>query len=92
MILDTGELIINKKLNQIENILKKNLKYINHIHISQPYLKCAKNYKHLSKVFKSLKKSKYNNWVSIEMRSLKKNNYQKVKNSIKSLRKIVNLT
>mgnify|MGYP001182906053 FL=1 len=91
MILDTGELIINKELNQIENILKKYLKYINHIHISQPYLKSAKNFKHLSKVLKFLKKSKYNNWVSIEMRNQKKNNYQKVKNSIKSLRKIVNL-
>lgn len=91
MILDTGELIINNELKQIDKILIKFIKYINHVHISQPFLKDAKNFKHLVKVLKLLKKIKYNKWVSIEMRNQKNNNYKKVKNSVKNLREIVNL-
>ncbi len=88
IILDTGELILNKEVKDINKIIPKIRKYLNHVHISQPFLKDSKNYMHLIQVLRCLKKNNYNNWVSIEMRKQNKNNFNKVSKAIKNLKKI----
>ena len=66
---------------------KKVKSFINHVHISQPFLKPVDNEYLLKKLFKELKKIKYNGWVSIEMKKQDFNNYKKIFNSIKKVKK-----
>ena len=54
------------------NILKNNIKYINHIHISEPNLNKIENRKIHSELFKLLKELKYDKYVSIEMKKQEK--------------------
>ena len=87
IILDTGELVINKELKDLKKILEKIKKFINHVHISQPFLKPINNEYLLKNIFKELKKLKYAGWISIEMKKPDFNNYKKILNSIKKVKK-----
>tara|TARA_B100001123_G_C15303550_1_gene1021833 strand:+ start:15 stop:845 length:831 start_codon:yes stop_codon:yes gene_type:complete len=91
IILDTGELIINNEVKHVKKIINKVGKFLNHVHISQPYLKDSKNFNHLVNVLKNLKKSNYNNWISIEMREPEVDKFNKISKSIKNLKKISRL-
>ncbi len=62
---DLGTIIENKEsLSVIDN----NIKYINHIHISEPNLKIIKKREMHKKLFKILKNNDYKNIISIEMK------------------------
>ena len=62
--LDFGTVIYNQeKLNEIE----PNLKKINHVHISEPYLKLIKKSEKHKELFKILQKNNFDGFVSIEM-------------------------
>ena len=73
---DLGTVIYNE-----EDIMNYDAKYINHIHISEPYLKPIE----LKKVHRDLKewikKNKYDNYVSIEMGNC---------NDIETVKKLLN--
>ena len=71
MILDTGEIIVNKNISKIEKIIKKNINIINHVHLSEPYLKPLKNTRLISNVIKYLNDENYKKFISIEMRKNK---------------------
>ena len=83
IILDTGEILMNSENNEIDSIIKKRIDLINHVHISEPYLKLIKNKNFVKKLIFTLNKYNYQKWVSIEMRSHKKNNYNNIFKVIK---------
>ena len=85
--LDTGEILMNSETQNIEKIIKKCIKFINHVHISKPYLKPINNKKFFLKLINILKKYNYTKWVSIEMRNQDKNNFENVKKAIRLLKK-----
>lgn len=85
MILDTGEIIVNKNISKIKKIIKKNIKIINHVHLSEPYLKPLNNTKLILNVIKYLYNENYNKFISIEMRK-NKNNLFHIKKSILKLK------
>ncbi len=80
---DLGTVIYNE-----EDIMNYDAKYINHIHISEPYLKPIE----LKKVHRDLKewikKNKYDNYVSIEMGNC--NDIETVKNIIVEIKELFN--
>ena len=62
---DLGTVIYNEeKLSILEN----NLKWINHIHISEPYLEAIQNRSLHKELASILRKEKYANYISIEMK------------------------
>ena len=69
---DLGTVIENKESLEV---LKENISYINHIHISEPNLEVIKKRDLHIELFKILKDSNYNKSISIEM---KKTNAEKV--------------
>jgi len=81
--LDLGTMIYN---NEDINILINNMKYINHIHISEPYLEKIEQRELHSKLFKILSDSKYSKFVSIEMKNNK--NLEDVKDTINYIRRL----
>ena len=83
MVLDTGEILMNSETRDIQKIIKNNISFINHVHLSEPYLKPLKNKKFIKKLIFLLNKYKYKNWISIEMRSKERNNYSNVFKTIK---------
>ena len=85
--LDAGEILMNSETQNIEKIIKKCIKFINHVHISKPYLKPINNKKFFLKLINILKKYNYTKWVSIEMRNQDKNNFENVKKAIRLLKK-----
>jgi len=87
MILDTGEIIVNKNISKIKKIIKKNINIINHVHLSEPYLKPLKNTRLISNVIKYLNDENYKKFISIEMRK-NKNNLFHIKKSILKLKNI----
>tara|TARA_B100000963_G_C22604829_1_gene661968 strand:+ start:650 stop:1483 length:834 start_codon:yes stop_codon:yes gene_type:complete len=89
MVLDSGEILMNSESKNIKKILKNNINYINHVHLSEPYLKVPKNEKFIKKLIYLLNKYKYKNWVSIEMRSKEKNNFINVFKTIKLVKNII---
>ena len=81
--LDFGTIIENKE-NLYEII--KNIKYINHIHISEPYLVKILNRKEHKELAKAILKNGYNNYVSIEMKNT--GNIDDIKDSIRYVKEI----
>lgn len=69
IVLDTGELLVNKNFKDIKKIVQLTRKYIYHVHISQPSLKPINNNKMIISVLKELKKINYTRCVSIEMKN-----------------------
>ena len=62
--LDMGTMIENK---EGISILKGNVRYINHVHISEPYLKAIEKRGLHKELFKVLQEEDYSNYISIEM-------------------------
>ena len=81
--LDLGTIIENK---EDMNIIDNNIQYINHIHISEPYLDIIKNKKIYEDLAIILKNNNYSNFVSIEMKN--QNNIDEVKKCILYIRGI----
>lgn len=81
--LDLGTIIENK---EDINIIDNNIQYINHIHISEPYLDIIKNRKIYEDLAIILKNNNYSNFVSIEMKN--QNNIDEVKKCILYIRGI----
>lgn len=88
LILDTGELLVNKNIN-INKIIKRTINQINHVHISEPYLDKIKNVIFFKNIIALLKKHKYKKWISIEMRNTKKNNFFNIEKSIQRIQNII---
>lgn len=61
---DLGTMIYNKEELMV---IYNNIDYVNHIHISEPYLKIIKNRELHKELASILKEKKYNKFVSIEM-------------------------
>lgn len=81
---DLGTVIYNK---EDINILKGNIEYINHIHISEPNLELIKNKPIHKELIEILKEINYNNYVSIEMK--KSDNIANVKGVIEYIDSIL---
>lgn len=80
---DFGTFLYNEeKLNDIE----KNIQWINHIHISEPYLELIQKREIHEKLINMLIKNEYINYVSIEMKNL--NSLESVKNTILYLKQL----
>ncbi len=62
--LDVGTMIEN---DENVDILQGNNNYINHVHVSEPYLKAIKNRTIHSELAEYFNENKYNKYVSIEM-------------------------
>ncbi|MBQ1478397.1 MAG: sugar phosphate isomerase/epimerase [Erysipelotrichaceae bacterium] len=62
--LDMGTMIENE---EDISILKGNVRYINHVHISEPYLKAIEKRELHKELFKVLQEEDYSNYISIEM-------------------------
>lgn len=76
--LDIGSSILNGE--DIEKIINKNIDYVGHVHISEPYLKAInldQPFFHRS-IAKTLNDSKYNGFVSIEIRPSDKQNIENI--------------
>ncbi len=64
--LDVGSSVLNKE--NIEKIINKNIDYVGHLHISEPYLKIINlNPSFHKSVAKTLNANHYNKFISIEM-------------------------
>ncbi len=75
--LDIGSSILNGE--DIEKIINKNIDYIGHVHVSEPYLKTINLNRPFHKsIAKTLNDSKYNGFVSIEMRPSDKQNIENI--------------
>lgn len=81
--LDLGTMIAN---NEDLNDLIDNIDYINHIHISEPYLAKIEQRKLHSNLKKLLDKEEYKGFVSIEMSN--KNSIEDIEEAIKYVRKV----
>jgi len=62
---DLGTVIYNE---ESLTILENNLKWINHVHISEPYLEKIQHRSLHEELYSILKKEKYANYISIEMK------------------------
>ncbi len=82
--LDIGTMIEN---NENIDILEDNIKYINHVHISEPNLEFIEKRNIHIKIIDLLKKNNYNGYISIEMKN--QNNIKKVKETIDYVRQIM---
>lgn len=82
--LDLGTIIQN---NEDISILNGNVKYINHVHISEPNLECIRERNLHKDLINLLKVNNYNGYISIEMKN--QNNIQNVKNAIDYVFKLV---
>lgn len=64
--LDLGTVIYNEeKLDMLEN----DMRWINHVHVSEPYLEPIRHRNLHKKLADVLKKNKYTNYISVEMKS-----------------------
>lgn len=79
---DVGTMIYN---NEDEKVLLDNVKFINHIHISEPFLKKIANDR---SIHYSILNLPYNNYYSIEMNN--ENSVSDVKDSILYLKELAN--
>ena len=82
--LDIGTMIQN---NENIDILQNNIKYINHVHISEPNLEYIESRKLHIKIIELLNNNNYNGYISIEMKN--QNNIEKVKEKIDYISKIM---
>ncbi|MFM9328684.1 sugar phosphate isomerase/epimerase family protein [Paenibacillus mesotrionivorans] len=80
--LDTGTMIINNE--SPANILEQCMPYIQHFHISEPFLDLiGSNTSIHREISIILKEYQYSNWISIEMKNnIKLNNYEAVNEAI----------
>ena len=76
--LDLGTVIEN---NENINELIGNVRYINHVHISEPYLRIIEKREIHKKLKQILLDEKYNNFISIEM--VKVENIEKIEEVMK---------
>lgn len=75
--LDIGSLILNRE--DVEKMIKENINYVGHVHVSEPYLKTINLNRTFHKsIAKTLNDSKYNGFVSIEMRPSDKQNIENI--------------
>ena len=74
---DMGTIIHN---NESLDVIANNIDFINHIHISEPYLEPITEREIHTELYKLLKKYSYGNFISIEMKNT--NDIQLVKNAI----------
>ena len=65
--IDLGTIIYN---NEKIEIIKENLNFVNHVHISEPYLNKIENRKIHIDFSNMLKRNNYNKFISIEMKNL----------------------
>lgn len=72
--IDLGTIIENK---EDLTILSDSVKFINHVHISEPKLEVLKERKLHKNLFKLLKENNYNNYISVEMKNI--NNMEKIR-------------
>ena len=79
---DLGTVIENK---ESLDILKDNISYINHIHISEPNLELIKKRKIHTELLKILIESKYSGLISIEMKETNTENIKKIINYLKNI-------
>lgn len=91
--IDTGALVLSGDTS--ETIISCG-NYINHFHISQPYLSSVENIdENVHKYFASaLRKIKYKGWVSIEIERSKdprESNIERIKNSIRTVKRVYGL-
>ena len=85
--LDLGTAITNKE--NLNLIIKKNLKSIGHVQISSPFLKNLSNYKtEIKKLIYYLTINNYKKKISIEMLAEKKNNVKEIKKIFKIIESI----
>lgn len=86
--LDLGTIIQNNEKLEILNTIP--IGKISHVHISEPYLNLiSKENESLHKeLFKYLKKEKYNNYISIEMKYIEENNLQNIEKCLKYIKKL----
>lgn len=84
--LDTGTMIINKEdVSSINDILY----YINHIHISEPFLELLpKNVKFHKKMATLIKSTDYEGYLSIEMKSVGEENFKNVEHSLEFINEV----
>lgn len=86
---DTGTMIMN---NEKENIIKEVFPNINHIHISEPFLKPVPQSKKMHiKIANKLKSIGYKGYVSVEMKAVNHDsNYTYVKKALDFIKKVYN--
>lgn len=89
MILDLGEIQINKNIHNLNYLIRNNIEIINHVHISEPFLKPLTNKKVILKLLRILKKYNYKKFVSIEMRNIGKKSFDNVMNSILLVKNLI---
>ena len=76
--LDLGTVKENNE--DLYSIFQKNISLINHIHISEPYLKPFKNFKMLNKLIRLVYEKRYKGFISLEM--TQNNEFLKITNKI----------
>ena len=84
---DLGTILNN---NESLEILEKNLKLVNHIHISEPYLERIVERKIHEDLAKMLVENKYDKFVSIEMKN--QNSIESVKETANYIKSIFHVT
>lgn len=85
--LDIGSLILNGE--DIEKMINENIGYVGHVHVSEPYLNAiSPNQPFHKSIAKTLDDSKYNGFVSIEMRSSDKQNIENIFKAISFVKNI----
>jgi len=83
--LDLGTMILN---NEKEDILKEIFSYINHIHISEAFLKpVPQNVEIHKKIAEELNKLNYKRYISIEMKA-NNDNYENVKTALDFVKRV----
>lgn len=80
---DLGTIIEN---DENINVVLKNIYYVNHIHISEPNLILIKHRKLHNEIAKILKKGKYKNYISIEMKNCE--DIKKIKETMKYIKEV----
>ncbi|MBN1331478.1 sugar phosphate isomerase/epimerase [Candidatus Dojkabacteria bacterium] len=85
--IDSGTIALNKE--DLSFFTLENIKYIGHVHISEPFLAPVDptNTYH-EKIHTCLREFNYKEWVSIEMKNLEGNNIGSIKNAITFVRKL----
>lgn len=89
MILDLGEIQMNKKKHNLNSFISNNIKIINHVHISEPFLKPIKNKKLILKLVRILRENNYKKSISIEMRNAGDKSINNVINSILLVKNLI---
>ncbi|MDD2913116.1 MAG: sugar phosphate isomerase/epimerase [Candidatus Pacebacteria bacterium] len=85
--LDIGSSILNGE--DIEKIINKNIDYVGHVHISEPYLKTINLSRPLHRsIARTLNDGNYNGFVSVEMRPSDRQNIKNISKIISFVKNI----